>query len=112
MSDETTRKIIAKAMPKARIIERSTAAADSAAPKSDSFTPETEALVRKYGGNVFLRSGVGADTDALSGLESTTDGAEEDIDSAEVEIESGSKRASRRVLLIDKGKKRIIGTSG
>lgn len=110
MSDETTRKIISKAMPKARIIERSTAAIDSPAPESDSFTPDTADLVRKYGGNVFLRSGVGVD--AVGDVDGAVDASEEDIDSAEVEIESETMRASRRVLLIDKRKKRIIGTSG
>lgn len=109
MSDETTRKIISKAMPKARIIERATAAVD-APPMSDSLTPDTAALVRKYGGNVFLRSGVGAGMNELPGQ--SADSPEDDIESAEVEVESGTRRASRRVLLIDKGKRRIIGTSG
>ncbi len=110
MSDETTRKIIAKAMPKARIIERTTAAADAPTPLSDTLTPDTAALVRKYGGNVFLRSGVGAGMNELPGQDAG--GTEDNIESTEVEIESGAKRVSRRVLLIDKSKKRIIGTSG
>lgn len=110
MSDETTRKIIAKAMPKARIIERAAATKDAPTPLADALTPDTAALVRKYGGNLFLRSGVGTGMNELPSQDAG--GPEDSIESAEVEVESGSKRVSRRVLLIDKGKKRIIGISG
>ena len=119
MTDKITQQIIKKAMPTARIIERAAGGIDTTLVlKVDAVTPDTDALIRKYAECGLVRSrGKRVSVDKVADKFAVAGDSDDDDDIEATEVSVGEDldapmRLSRRTVIVDKKKKRIIGMTG
>lgn len=111
MTDSLTRKIIANALPGARIVEDG-ADASSITPDSDATAPSLDTLVSKYFGERGMRTRISkpsdgdADGDAVKASQREV-GNDDDMEMVKVEIDG-----VRRTAVINRAKKTLRGVSG